>query len=92
MHHGKHQCGIGTGERLNKPIGFIGSNGANGVDHNYFRTLAARLFNERPQVPVSESRIGSPQNDVLRINNVHGVGAASRTSGYHKSVLCDASA
>ena len=92
MHHGEHQCGIGTGERLNKPIGFIGSNGANGVDHNYFRTLAARLFNERPQVPVSESRIGSPQNDVLRINNVHGVSTTCRTSGCHEPIFGNASA
>ena len=87
MHHGKHQCGIGTRERLNKPVGFISRDGTNRVNHYNFRTLAARLFNERPQVPVSESRIGSPQHDVLRIDNLHGVGAAGRTRCCSKAIF-----
>ena len=77
---------------MNEPVGFVGCDGTNGVDHHHFCALAARLFNKWPQVSIGEARIGSPQHDVLRIDNVHWVGTAPRTSGCYESVLGNASA
>ena len=91
MHHREHQGSIGAGERLNKPVRFIGRHGANGVDHHNFCTLAARLFNKWPEMPVGESCVGSPQHDVLRIDNLHGVGATRRTRCCSKAIFSNTS-
>ena len=71
VHHGQHQRHVGSGQWLDEPVGGFGGDGAHGIDDHNFGAVGPCLFDERPQVPIREARVGSPQKNQLAESDVH---------------------
>ena len=67
VHHRQHQRDVGAGQRLHEPVGAVGGDGADRVDHDDLGPVGPGLLDDRPQVPVGEPGVGAPQQDQLRV-------------------------
>ncbi len=74
VHDRQHQRNVGSGERLEEPIGRASGHGPDRVDHHDLGTVLTRLFDERPEVSVGEAGVRRPQNDVTGMSNLGRVG------------------
>ena len=74
VHHSEREGGIGTGIDGDVPVG--GARGARGVgvDDDEPGAIAARFFNEGPEVDVVAVNVGRPGEDQLRVRESFGVG------------------
>ena len=75
MHHCEHHRNIGSGKRLNEVISRLRSEGTDRVDHDDSCSGPSGFFDEGPEMPVRQAGVGSPQQDVSGIPNVHGIGS-----------------
>ena len=71
VHHGQHHRHIGSGQRLNKNISGFCGDGFQWVNHDDLGTVGSRLFNKRPEVSIDESCVCAPEQNQLRVLNVH---------------------
>ena len=89
MHDRQHQGDVGAGQRLDEPVGGLGRRGADGVEHHHLGPVGPRLFDGRPQVPVGQLGVGSPQDDQLRVADLQRVEALGRAERHlHPSTDC----
>ena len=75
VHHAKRERRVGAGVDGDVPV--RGARGARGVrvDDDELRAVAARFFNEGPEVDVVAVNVGRPGEDQLRVRESFGVGA-----------------
>ena len=63
VHHRQHQRDVGTGQRLHEPVGAVGRDRADGIDHHHLGAVGTCRFDDRPEVPVRQAGVGAPQQD-----------------------------
>ena len=78
VHHGEGEGHVGSGSDLDEPVGFVGRDGTNRVDHDDLGAVGASFLDERPQVTIGQTSVRSPQDDVLRVLHVERIGGERR--------------
>jgi hypothetical protein len=79
MHDGEHQGDVGAGSGLDEPVGRIGGDGADRIEHHDPSAVGTGLLDRRPQMSVGELGVGAPQDDQLRVAQLRRVETLGRT-------------
>ena len=74
VHHCEHHRNVGSWKRLDEVISCLRRERANRVDHHDSCSSLSCLLDERPKMPVGQAGVGSPQQDVLGMANIHRIG------------------
>ena len=92
LDHRKNQRGVGSRARLDEPIGGVGRDGANRIDHHNARAIRAGTLDKRPQVTIRQLCVRSPQQNQLGVLHVKRIGT-QRAARYRRiSRGCDCAA